>query len=229
MLKTGRRIRVLLADDQRIMREGLRKLLEAEDDFEVVGEVANGREAVAKTQQLRPAVVLMDIGMPLLNGLEAARQIRQSVPDAKVLVLSAHSEDAYVQRAMASGAAGYLSKQTSGAVLANVIRAVAGGKVCYSPPVGQRLRQRDAQARSGEAWSGGAFARLSSREVSVLQLIAEGEANKQVAANLGICVKTVEKHRANLRRKLDIHDTASLTRYAMGAGIIESYDMVKMM
>ncbi len=221
MAKLERRIRVLLADDHRIVREGLRKLLEAECDIEVVGEADNGRAAVAQTRQLHPAVVLMDIAMPQLNGLEASRQIRQLEPNTKVLILTSHSEDVYVESALALGVAGYLVKQTSGAFLTKAIRAIDQGKVCYSPPVAERLRQRQSRGREGQRFSPETSFHLSTREVEVLQLIAEGASNKQMAGILGIGIKTVEKHRASLSRKLDIHDTASLTRYAICTGVIE--------
>ena len=174
------------------------------------------------TRKLRPAVVVMDIAMPLLNGLEATRQIRKAFPDTKVLILSAHSDDAYVEQATAFGAAGFLLKQTSSHDLAKAIREVQKGNTFFSPSIAKRLHDRDQKSldRGGQLKKKGN--RLSSREVEVLQLIAEGKANKQVAAELGISIKTVEKHRQHLMSKLDIHDTAGLTRYAIGAGIIES-------
>ncbi len=215
-------ITVLLAEDHEIVRQGLRKLLEAESDIEVVGEAATGRQAVALTRKLRPAVVVMDIAMPLLNGLEATRQIRQAVPEAKVLILSAHSDDAYVEQATTEGAAGFLLKQSSSDVLARAIREVQKGNTFFSRSVAQRLHQLGGQARKRSGGMRSRNARLTSREVEVLQLIAEGKANKQTAAELGISMKTIEKHREHLMQKLDIHDTAGLTRYAISTGIIES-------
>ncbi len=214
-------ITVLLAEDHEIVRQGLRKLLEAEPDIRVVGEAATGRQAVSLTRKLRPAVVVMDIAMPLLNGLEATRQICRAFPEIRVLILSAHSDDAYVEEATAVGAVGFLLKQTSSDVLATAIREVHGGSQFFRP----------AKARSPDDLQGGSLetgqakkpaVRLSSREAEVLQLIAEGQANKQVAAELNISVKTVEKHRQRLMEKLGIHDTAGLTRYAISAGIVES-------
>ena len=215
-------ITVLLAEDHEIVREGLRKLLGAESDIEVVGEAATGRQAVAMTKKLRPAVIVMDIAMPLLNGLEATRQIRQAFPDTKVLILSAHSDDAYVEEATAVGAAGFLLKQTSSDVLAAAIREVQKGNKFFTPAIGKQLHDHyhKSSDRAGLVKNKGD--RLSSREAEVLQLIAEGQANKQVAAELGISVKTVEKHRQRLMKKLNIHDTAGLTRHAIAAGIIES-------
>jgi DNA-binding NarL/FixJ family response regulator len=217
-----KRITVLLAEDHEIVREGLRKLLAAEDDLEVVGEAETGRQAVALTRKLRPAVVVMDIAMPLLNGLEATRQILSSVPGTRVLVLSAHGDDAYVDQVMALGAAGYLLKQTSAHVLSQAVREVQKGNTFFSPSIAKRLHPPGQKASDRLDLLKKKGLGLSSREVEVLQLIAEGEANKQVAAELGISVKTVEKHRQRLMEKLNIHDTAGLTRYAIAAGIIES-------
>jgi DNA-binding NarL/FixJ family response regulator len=221
-MKSVKRITVLLAEDHMIVREGLRKLLEAESDIEVVGEADNGRQAVAMTRKLRPAVVVMDIAMPLLNGLEATRQIRQVVPDAKVLILSAHSDDAYVKSVTALGAAGYLIKQTSAEFLSKAIREVQKGNTFFSPSISKGLRHHNQQALDRKGRLKTKVSHLSSRELEVLQLVAEGEANKQIAAELGISIKTVEKHRDHLMQKLNIHDTAGLTRYAIAAGIIES-------
>jgi DNA-binding NarL/FixJ family response regulator len=217
-----KRITVLLAEDHEIVREGLRMLLEIEGDVAVVGEAETGREAVALARKLQPAVVVMDIAMPLLNGLEATRQIRKAVPGTKVLILSAHSDDAYVEQVIAMGAAGYLIKQTSARVLSRAIREVHAGRVFFSPGIAKRLERGDQRppARAGQLKR--QIAPLSSREAEVLQRIAEGEANKQIAAGLGISIKTVEKHRDHLMQKLHIHDTAGLTRYAIAAGIIES-------
>ena len=219
-MKAAQRISVLLAEDHVIVREGLRMLLGAEADLEVVGEAASGRQAVELTKKLRPDVVVMDIAMPLLNGLEATRQILKAVPATKVLILSAHSDDAYVVQAIALGAKGYLIKQTAGHVLPRAIREVHKGNAYFSPAISKRLDRRKSADRTGSARR--QAARLTSREMEVLQLIAEGKANKETAAELGIGIKTVEKHRGNLMEKLDIHDTAGLTRYAISAGIIES-------
>jgi DNA-binding NarL/FixJ family response regulator len=215
-------ITVLLADDHTIVRQGLRALLKTEDDIEVVAEADTGRQAVQLTQKLRPAVVVMDIGMPLLNGLEATRQILKAAPGTKVLILSAHSDDEYIEQVIALGAAGYLNKETSADYLSRAIREVQKGNTYFSPSIARRLGDLYLDApRQGKRIMKRGIA-LSSREVEVLQLIAEGKANKQVARELRISVKTVEKHRQNLMKKLDLHDTAGLTRYAIGAGIIES-------
>jgi len=216
------RITVLLAEDHEIVREGFRCLLRHERDIEVIGEAETGRQAVQLTRKLRPAVVVMDIAMPLLNGLEATRQIRKDCPDTKVLILSAHSDDAYVEQVEALGAAGFLLKQTSSHVLAAAIREIQKGNTFYSPLISKRLQARSRKLTDRGTSSKTASNRLSSREVEVLQLIAEGKPNKQVAAELGVSFKTIDKHRQHLMAKLNIHDTAGLTRYAISAGIIES-------
>jgi two-component system, NarL family, nitrate/nitrite response regulator NarL len=217
-----KRITVLLAEDHQIVREGFRSLLKHERDIEVIGEAANGRQAVQLTRKLRPAVVVMDIAMPLLNGMEAARQIRKDFPDTKVLFLSAHSDDAYVDQVAVLGATGFLLKQTSSENLATAIREVHKGNSFYSQSISKRVKDRSGKSVDREGNFKKKNNRLSSREVEVLQLIAEGKPNKQVAAELGVSFKTVDKHRQHLMSKLDIHDVAGLTRYAIAEGIIES-------
>jgi DNA-binding NarL/FixJ family response regulator len=216
------RITVLLADDHLIVREGLRGLLAAEGDLEVTGEAENGRQAVAMARQLHPRVVVMDIAMPLLNGLEATRQILKAVPDTKVLILSAHSDEEYVDQVMVAGATGYLIKQTSAHALAGAIREVAKGNTAFSPAIAKRMQESYQKTPEQAGLSKRKEACLTAREVEILQLIAEGQPNKQIAAELAISIKTVEKHRQHLMQKLHIHDTAGLTRHAMAAGIIES-------
>lgn len=221
-MKPIKRITVVLAEDHMIVRESLKKILEAEHDIEVIGEASTGRQAVDLAQKLRPDVIIMDIAMPVLNGLEATRQIRQTVPDTKILILSAHSDDAYVSSMTALGVSGYLIKQTSAHFLAEAIREIQKGNTFFSPSVAKRHNKRQLESLDRRGRSKAAVAPLSSREMEVLQLIAEGEANKQIAGALGISVKTVEKHRDHLMKKLDIHDTAGLTRYAIATGVIES-------
>jgi DNA-binding NarL/FixJ family response regulator len=213
-----KRITVLLAEDHTIVREGFRKMLELEEDIEVVGEAQDGRQAIALAKKLQPAVVLMDIAMPKLNGLEATRQILREMPAAKVLMLSAHNDDAYVDTAIAASAVGFLLKQSSGNEVCRAIREVHQGKTFFSATISRRLNRLHPKSfdRAGKA------GQLTSREMEVLQLIAEGKANKETAAELVISVKTVEKHRDHIMQKLDIHDTAGLTRYAISTGIIES-------
>jgi DNA-binding NarL/FixJ family response regulator len=217
-----KKIKTLLADDHTIVREGLRALLSADGEIEVVGEAHNGREAVTMADALSPDIVVMDIAMPLLNGLEATKQILAKNPAIKVLILSAHSDDAYIDRVIAVGAVGFLIKQTSAQILAKAIHEVMAGNAFYSPQVSKRLRDHYVKPDK----IGGLMIKkatgLTSRELEVVQLVAEGHANKQVAAGLNISIKTVEKHRQHLMDKLNIHDTAGLTRYAIAQGIIES-------
>jgi two-component system, NarL family, nitrate/nitrite response regulator NarL len=217
-----KRITVLLAEDHMIVREGFRKMLELEDDFEIVGEAQNGRQAVALARKFHPEIVLMDIAMPLLNGMEATRQVLKAVPATKVIMLSAHSDDAYVTNATESGAMGFLLKQTSAHDVCRAIREVQKGKTFFSPSISRRQGRLKPPSPNRAGALKKKISELTSREMEVLQLIAEGKANKETASELGIGIKTVEKHREHLMEKLDIHDTAGLTRYAISAGIIES-------
>ena len=215
-----KKIKVLLADDHALMREGCRMMLELENDFEVVGEAQDGRQAVELAKKLQPDVALMDIAMPSLNGLEAARQIHKAIPATKVLMLSGHSEDAYVQAATEAGAAGFVLKENSAQEVRQAIREVHQGKKYFSPDIVRHFDRRKLPLPSGAGGRNPPPVHLTSREMEVLQLIAEGNANKQTAAELGIHFKTVEKHRGHLMEKLDIHHTAGLTRYAIRAGIV---------
>ncbi len=215
-------ITVLLAEDHTIVREGFRRILDLEKGIQVVGEAQDGRQAVAMIRSLRPEVVLMDIAMPLLNGLEATRQALKAFPGTRILMLSAHSDDAYVTSAMEAGAAGFLLKQTSAQDVCRAIQAAHAGKTFFSPSISRRLDRLGGENQGKTSRTKKSSVHLTSREVEVLQLIAEGKANKETAAVLGIGMKTVEKHREHLMQKLDIHDTAGLTRYAIATGIIES-------
>ena len=212
-----KKINVLLVDDHAVVRQGLRALLEAEGDIAVVAEADNGRTAVAQTKRCEPDVVLMDVAMPGMNGVEATRQIVRNVPSTKVLVLTSYGDDDYVAQLLEAGASGYLVKQTAAADLLKAIREVEEGNQFFSPTIAKRLRQQDRDSLSGSGRSGG----LTSREVEVLQLVAEGFANKQIAAELSISIKTVEKHRQQAMNKLNIHDIAGLTRYAISKGWVE--------
>ena len=218
----SKQITVLLAEDHAIVRQGLCALLNTDGHFTVVGEARTGREAVEMAQALLPDVILMDIAMPVLNGLEATRQILAAKPTAKVIILSAHSDDVYVERMHEAGVAGFLEKQTSAEILTKAIREVAKGNTFFSPAIAKRLPHDQSKPRDRDGLPKANGTRLTSRESEVLQLVAEGSANKQVAAELGISIKTVEKHRQHLMDKLNIHDTAGLTRYAISAGVIES-------
>ena len=221
-MTTAKQITVLLAEDHAIVRQGLCALLNADGHFRMVGEAQNGREAVELARTLRPDVILMDIAMPVLNGLEATKQILAANPAAKVVILSAHSDDEYIERMCRAGVVGFLEKQTSAEILTKAICEIVGGKSYFSPSIAKRLHnaQNKPRDRAGLLKVNGS--RLTSRESEVLQLVAEGSANKQVAAELGISIKTVEKHRQHLMEKLNIHDTAGLTRYAISAGVIEN-------
>jgi DNA-binding NarL/FixJ family response regulator len=215
------KINVLLVDDHTIVRQGFRILLEAEPDMTVVGEAEQGRQAVGQAKKLRPDVVVMDIAMPLLNGLEATRQILKEVPAAKVLILSSYSDDEYVRQLSEAGAAGYLLKQTAAVDLIKAIREVNLGNAFFSPVISKRLVDNYRETLLQGVPVTRRTQMLTSREAEVLQLIAEGQANKQIAAELKVSIKTVEKHRQQLMDKLNIHDIAGLTRYAVSQGVIE--------
>jgi len=215
-----KKISVLLVDDHTVVRQGLRALLNQEADIEVVGEAENGRQAVQMASKAAPDIVLMDVVMPLMNGLEGTRQMLKYVPSAKVLVLSSYGDDDYVQQLTEVGASGYLTKQTAGDDLLLAIREVHKGNAFFSPAIAKRLRDRCRQAFvDGQPLKRNI--ELTSRESEVLQLIAEGLANKQIAWELGISIKTVEKHRQQVMNKLHIHDVAGLTRYAISKGVVE--------
>jgi DNA-binding NarL/FixJ family response regulator len=213
---------LLLADDHTVVRHGLRALLGADEGIVIVGEAETGRRALELAKELRPSVVLMDIAMPCLNGLEATRQILRDLPETKVLILSSYTEDDYVRQAMEAGAAGYLAKQIADQELVRAIWEAEGGNATFSPAIAKRLKESSRKNFSAAGCADNKAIRLTSREVEVLQLIAEGYANKQTGAELSISIKTVEKHRQSIMDKLGIHQTAGLTRYAIGKGIIEN-------
>lgn len=214
-------IRVLLAEDHTIVREGLRALLEDPEDIEVVGEACDGRRAVEMARALQPDVVLMDLGMPGLNGMDATRQIRAHAPAARVLVLSMHAGEEYVRPAIRAGAVGYLVKGAGLSDLVAAIRAVAGGEAFVSPAAAKVLL-RDASAPEGTHASGPEAGHLTGREREILQLVAEGKTSKEIGRLLHISVKTVEGHRGRIMDKLDIHDLAGLVRYAVRTGLISA-------
>jgi len=215
------KFKVLLADDHTLFRAGLRSLMELETDIQVVGEAENGRLAVELARTLRPEIIVMDIAMPMLNGLEATRQILHEMPNIKILILSGYSNDDYIDKVIDAGACGYLVKQSSPNAMIKAIREIRKGNKIYSPSISNHVRER----YKGKTPDGKPVkiqgVDLTSRETEVLQLVAEGLANKQIADELGISIKTVEKHRQQLKKKLKINDTAGLTRYALTSGIIE--------
>lgn len=213
------KIRILLADDHTILREGIRALLDNEADMTVVGEADDGRSAVRMAGQLKPDIVLMDIAMPRLNGLQATCQIKRSFPNIKILILSMHENDEYIRQALASGAMGYLLKDASRTELLAAIRAIQRGETVLSPAI-TRLVVED-YLRWGDIQTGQSANGLSPREQEILQLIAEGYTNKQIAEILCISVKTVQAHRANLMSKLDLHDRGDLIKYAIQKKIID--------
>lgn len=213
---------VLLVDDHTIVREGLRLLLEAEPDIAVVGEAKDGRQGLQLARELKPDIVIMDIAMPNLNGLEATRQIARDLPASRLVILSSYNDDEYVHQVIHSGASGYLLKQTAALDLIKAVREVKNGHAFFSPSISKRLAERYREASlQGRALDDKIDA-LTSRESEVLQLIAEGRPNKQIAAELCISIKTVEKHRQQMMNKLNIHDIAGLTRYAISKGVVET-------
>ncbi len=211
----------MLVEDHTVVREGLRVMLKLEPDLDVVGEARNGRVAVTMATELKPDVILMDIAMPQLNGLEATRQLVKALPTTRIIILSAHCDDAYVKGAVDAGAVGFLLKQDSAHDVCQAIRQVSKGGIHYSPSIAKRFIRMNPQSRGKSGKLERKSATLTSREMEVLQLIAEGKTNKETAAELAISIKTVEKHRGQLMKKLDIHDTAGLTRHSIAAGIIE--------
>lgn len=213
------KIRILLVDDHTILRDGIRLLLEAEPDLIVVGEAEDGRTAVKLACQLKPDVVLMDIAMPLLNGLEATRQIKHDCPGVKVLILTMHENEEYIRQALANGAMGYILKDAAARELLNAIHAVHRGEAILSPAVTRLVVEN--YLRWGDIQKDSSTNRLSPREREVLQLIAEGYSNKQIAEILCISIKTVQAHRMNLMSKLDLHDRAELIKYAIQRKIID--------
>ena len=213
------KIRVLLVDDHAILREGIRLILENFDDIDVVAEAENGHQAVKLVREQKPDVVLMDIAMPLLNGILATEQIRRERRCTYVLILSQHESDEYVRRALAVGASGFLLKDIKSNELVHAIRAVNKGEKILSPAV-TRLVIED-YLRWGDIQPPQQNNGLTPRENEVLQLIAEGNTNKQIAQILCISIKTVQAHRGNLMKKLDLHDKSELTKYAIQKKIIE--------
>lgn len=212
-------IRIVLADDHIVLRAGLKALLERHRDFQVVGEASDGRELLRVVDEAKPEMVITDIGMPQLNGTEATRQVITKHPEVRVIVLSMHTDESYVLRALKSGARGYLVKESAETDLVNAIRTVHCGKAFFSPSVSALLLEeyvRQMRDRNIED----SYDLLSSREREILQLIAEGKTNKDIATLLNLSVYTVETHRGNILDKLSLHTVAELILYAVRKGII---------
>ena len=213
------KLRLLLGDDHTLVRHGLLKLLEERPEWEVVAEVGDGREAVRAAVALTPDVAIIDVAMPLLNGIDAAQQILRRVPATRILMLSMHADEAYVTRALQAGATGYLLKDSAGKELFKAVEAVASGQPFFSPAI-ERLMLDDYVRRVAGSGAADRYETLSEREREVFQLIAEARSNKEVAAMLDISPATVETHRARILQKLDIHNVAELVLYAVRRGVI---------
>jgi DNA-binding NarL/FixJ family response regulator len=209
---------LLLGDDHTLVRHGLRKILEEQPEWEVVSEVGDGREAVREAIAQKPDVAIIDVAMPLLNGIDATQQIVRRVPQTRVLMLSMHADEAYVMRALQAGAIGYMVKDAAGKELLTAVEAVSAGRRYFSPAI-EKLVQDDA-GRPGGAGFADRYETLSTREREIFQLIAEARSNKEVAALLDISPATVETHRARILQKLDVHNIAEVVLYAVRRGII---------
>lgn len=212
-------IRILLVDDHNVMRRGLRLLIERQSGFLVVGEAADGRQAVELAEATRPDVVVLDIGLPHLNGIEAAQRINEALPDTAIIVLSMHSDEGYVMRPLRAGAKGYLLKDSAEEDLMNGIKSVSAGKAFFSSEVSKMLVEdyvREIKARGVED----SYELLTPREKEILHLLVEGKSNKDIAASLSLSPYTVETHRRNLQEKLNLHSFAELILYAVRKGVI---------
>ena len=212
-------LRILLADDHTVVRQGLRKVLEERPEWEVVAEAGDGRDAVRLAEEMKPDVAIVDVAMPLLNGIEATRQIVKRSPSTRVLVLTMHSDEAYVNQILKAGATGYLLKDSADVDLIHAVSAVSKGESFFSPAVA-RLMLDDYVRQLADKGVTDRYEALSEREREVFQLIAEGKANKEIAALLSISPSTVETHRARIMEKLDVHSAAEIVLYAVRRGVI---------
>lgn len=213
------KLRILLGDDHTLLRQGLRKILQERAEWEVVAEAGDGRAAVRQAEAVHPDIAILDIGMPLLNGIEATRQIAKRHPDINILILSMHTDEAYIIQALKAGARGYLLKDSADTELIRAVAAVARGKSFFSPSVAKVMLDDYVRhlAANGIA---DRFDALTEREREIFQLVAEGHSNKEVAALLSISPATVETHRGHIFQKLDLHNTAELVLYAVRRGVI---------
>jgi DNA-binding NarL/FixJ family response regulator len=209
-------LRVFLADDHAVLREGLRALVNSQSDMECVGEAADGRAAVERVQSLRPDVAVLDVSMPGLNGLEAAKRLKQCCPEVRLLTLTRHTDDGYLQQLLKAGVSGYVLKQSASSVLLTALRAVAAGNLFLDPAITGKVIGNYVGRSAGRGASAGG--ELSEREAEVLRLIAWGYSNKEIAARLDISVKTVEAHKANAMRKLDMRSRIDIVRFAILQG-----------
>ncbi len=207
-------VRVLVADDHEIVLQGLKTILDREG-FEIVGEAADGREAVSRAIQVHPDLVVLDIGMPVMTGIEAATEIRKSVPSAKLILLTVHTENRYILEALRSGVRGYVLKSRAAGELIEAIQEVLKGKIYLSPGISQTVVEAYLQQSAGESEL------LTRRELQVLQLVAEGKTTKEIATSLGVSVKTADSHRSNIMHKLKMHSVADLVRYAIRRGLVQ--------
>jgi DNA-binding NarL/FixJ family response regulator len=212
-------LRIVLAEDHTILREGLRALLSADPDFEIIGEAQDGREAVRCVEKLEPDLLLMDLSMPRMSGMDAIREIKKRYPEIKIIALTVHKTEEYLLNTLQAGADGYVLKDATHDELVLAIKNVMGGKSYLSPGVSEKVIEGYLEGRESNR-SMSPWERLSQREREVLKLIAEGYKNKEIAEDLCISLKTVEKHRANLMKKLDLHNAAALTVYAVQKGLV---------
>jgi len=215
------KIKVLIADDHTIVRKGLCSLLSEENDIEVVGEAENGREAIKKVEQLKPDVVLMDITMPELNGMDATRQLKKRFPSIKILILSMHANNEYVFETLQAGASGYLIKRSAPTDLIKAIHVAYRGESFLSPSISKKVIENYIHQKQDSFSEPMGLDKLTEREREVLQLIAEGNPNREISQRLFISTKTVEAHRVKIQRKLQLRGTAELTKYAIVKGLVE--------
>lgn len=217
---SNKTITIFLADDHTIVRQGLAKLLEGEPNLQVVGEAENGREAVVKVEKLKPDVVLMDIAMPMLNGIEATRQIRKNCPQTRVIILSMHSHDRYISELFSLGASGYLLKSSTGTDIINAIHTALKGSTYLSPSISDKVIE-DYLLLKKKSHQDDLYNRLSNREREVFQMIAEGRATKEIADILCLSPSTVKTHRSNIMEKLEMDNISQLIQFAIHLGIVE--------
>jgi two-component system response regulator NreC len=210
----GHSIRVFVADDHQIVLQGLKTILDREG-FEIVGEASDGAQAVAQALDLQPDLIVMDISMPVMTGIEAAAQIRRAIPSAKIILLTVHTENRYILEALRSGIRGYVLKSRAASELIDAIREILNGRVYLSPGISQTVVEAYLQQNTGESES------LTRRELQVLQLVAEGKTTKEIATSLAVSAKTADSHRSNIMHKLNLHSVADLVRYAIRRGLVQ--------